>query len=231
LGSLSRNFITAGGQYNPLIPIDDEDCAKALIKAFRVDLLLSVAKDPEIDAFNAKFPYLSGGFRSQTFWDNYHEFKIPKFVDISHSIIKYFEQGHKNSPECQFLCFEWEENDPLAHVLLATFGKIPSSNAKEINYFDLISKSTSVHFKKSTHADSFPIPPRDNEDFVPSFLSNMGVHQHYRYRNPWRHAGLYVGKANNFQDLINFWNLKATNTPIAFYDPEHSERFHERKQD
>ncbi len=228
---LKLNFITAGGQFNPLIPIDDEDYAKALIKAFRVDLLLSVAEDPEVCAFIAKFPYLGNGFRSQTFWDNLHGFKIPKFVDISHSIIKYMEQGHKNSPECRFLGYDWEENDPLAHVLLATLGKIPSSAPQEIDYIELISKSTAVHFKILTHTDPFPIPPRDPHVLVPNLLCNMGLQQHYRYSNPWRHAGLYIGHADNFQDLINFWNLKATNTPIAFYDPEYSERFHERKQD
>lgn len=228
---LKLNFITAGGQFNPLIPIDDEDYAKALIKAFRVDLLLSVTEVPEICAFIAKFPHLTHDLRSQTFWDNFPGFKIPKFVDVSHGIIRYFEQAHKNSSECQFVCYDWQEDDPLAHVLLASLGKIPPKSPKEIDYLELLGKSTSVHFKTLTHTDPFPIPPRDPHVFVPSLLCNMGVQQHYRYSNPWRHAGLYIGHADNFQDLINFWNLKATNTPIAFYDPEYSERFHERKQD
>jgi hypothetical protein len=55
-------------QFNPLIPIDDEDYAKALIKAFRVDLLLSVTEVPEICAFIAKLAseLKKNGFASQS---------------------------------------------------------------------------------------------------------------------------------------------------------------------
>lgn len=112
---LKLNFITAGGQFNPLIPIDDEDYAKALIKAFRVDLLLSVTEVPEICAFIAKFPYLANAFRSPIFWDNFHGFKMPKFVDISHGIIEYFEQVHKSSPEC-ITYLEKNEMDALLNA-------------------------------------------------------------------------------------------------------------------
>jgi len=52
--SLKLNFILAGGQFNPLIPIENKDYARALIQSFRVDLLLSITEDAEIQAFIGK---------------------------------------------------------------------------------------------------------------------------------------------------------------------------------
>ena len=228
---LHLNFILAGGQFNPLIPIDDEDYARALIRTFRVDLLLCFPDDEKIHAFIAKFPHLIAPHMHRTFWENLYGSRIPPYVDISHPIRKYFGQACKNSPDYKLQCYNWKDNDPLAHVMLATWGKLRETSTQEFNYLGLLAQSVSIQSTDLTSDDPFPVPSGDPYLYIPGQLCRLGVEQHYRHSNRLRHGGLYLGHANNFQDLVNFWNLKATDLPIAFYDPSHTDRLRERKQD
>ncbi len=229
--TLGLNFILAGGQFNPLIPIDDENYAQALIRAFRVDILLSISEDAKIRAFIEKFPHLKPPSLNPRFWDSFQSGKIPHFVDISHSIKKHFGQLDKNSPDYQFLCYDWQPDDPLANVFLATYGKLPPPSPKEIDYAALLGKGVSANSQTLTLQDAFPIIMRDPSTFVPRCFCRLGVKQHYRHSNHWECNGFYVGHADDFQDMVNFWNLQATDLSLVFYDPTHADRLQKRRQD
>lgn len=229
--TLDHNFILAGGLFNPIIPIDDEIYARALVKAFRVDLLLSVTEDNKIQAFIDKFPYLTPPHLSRAFWDTFQGGQVPFFVDISHPIKKYFGQPHKNSPDYQLINYDWQSDDPLANIFLATYGKIRAPSPQERDYLSLLGKSVSIESKPLSPDDPFPILIHDSLTLVPSILSSLGLQQHYEYRNRWAYDGFYIGHADNFQDVIDFWNLRATDTHVVFYDPTYAGRLQKRQQD
>jgi hypothetical protein len=49
-----------------------------------------------------------------------------------------------------------------------------------------------------------------------------------RDRSPnWDFPGLYLGEANDFADIVNFWNLRAASVDVFFFDPTHEARLGE----
>lgn len=40
----------------------------------------------------------------------------------------------------------------------------------------------------------------------------------------WRNPGLYVGAADDFTDIVDFWNLRAADIDLVFYDPGYEVR-------
>jgi hypothetical protein len=67
-----------------------------------------------------------------------------------------------------------------------------------------------------------PIPPSLVTKETPSSLTDQGL--------TWDRVpggatiGFYVGSASSFDDLVNFWNLRASGVNAMFLDPDHSDR-------
>lgn len=68
--------------------------------------------------------------------------------------------------------------------------------------------------------------PIDVHDY-PSlgYLSRHGLRRHYSIRPGWDHAGFYLGSADNLDDLVCFWNLRAADILLEFFDPAHASRY------
>lgn len=58
-----------------------------------------------------------------------------------------------------------------------------------------------------------------------SFFSRAYLSRHYNGGSHRSLPGFYVGNATDFDDLVNFWNLSATDTRLLFVDPAHDARF------
>jgi hypothetical protein len=104
-----------GGKYNPIIPIDNFDLARKLIRFFRVDLLLPISENPEIFKFIEKFNHISNPLLNNRLFDTLQNgAKISRFADISHPIFKLHEREYKNcsDPKCQILIFDWSGSSP-----------------------------------------------------------------------------------------------------------------------
>jgi hypothetical protein len=50
------SFTMWGGRYNPILPVDDLDLARALVKLFCVDALVPLSEGAAADAFPRKVP-------------------------------------------------------------------------------------------------------------------------------------------------------------------------------
>jgi len=55
-------------------------------------------------------------------------------------------------------------------------------------------------------------------------LNRSFMKRHYAVQNHWDWPGFYVGEADNVDDLINFWNLRAADIEMLFFDPRYAER-------
>lgn len=221
--AMRMSFVLWGGRFNPIIPIDDRDHAEALIKLFRVDALHAVSQTEATKRFAESFKHLPWPtLNDGPFGKNYGPTKA-SVVDIHHPISKIYEDEfrHKFEGQPPLLLHEWDESDPLADILLATFGGQPSV---ELTGTDYVGKASQALLGQRCvlQADAPLPPPAQMMSF--GFLSRAYLKQHYSVQNHWPGSGFYVGSADIFEDLIAFWNLRACDVHVVFEDVRYPAR-------
>ena len=224
--AMKLTFTMWGGRYNPIIPIDDFDAASSLVKLFRVDVLWPISDDESVKEFIKRFPHLPTPFLQNELFVPYGDGKrSPQLLDIYHPIRRLQEESFKNNPtpDTAVTIFEWQEEDKLADVLLATLGAVPSIDVTGTDYLGLLRQQLLAKTVTLLPNESLPQLGGSKEWSVSAFCRAF-MQQHYFPRNEWGHPGIYVGNANNFDDLVTFWNLRATTTSLMFYDPSQSAR-------
>ena len=215
-----------GGRYNPIIPVDDVAYARALVELFRIDLLWSVSSDAAVKSFIESFPHLSNPlFHDQLFVSHGNGTRSAAILDIYHPICRFYEEYFKYNPNPgpEVVVYEWAEEDPLSDIWLATFGSVPSKEVTGTDYLGLLEKYLAA--KRIEIGPTDPWPVGSKARWTLSSLGRSGLQQHYSIINHWGHPGFYIGSAGNFEDLVNYWNLRATDTHIVFFDPTHAARF------
>ena len=123
-------------------------------------------------------------------------------------------------PTLRGALYSWDEGDPLSDVLLATVGAYPAPSTDVPDYERL--------FTRELKADSVtlrldePLPANINMRLTPSRLSaeELSLEGGHRIGDP----GVYVGSADSFTDLLNFWNLRAGGIELVFFDSRHRDR-------
>ncbi len=224
--ALKLTFTMWGGRYNPVIPIDDFASASSLVRLFRVDVLWPVSDDEAVKEFIKRFPHLPNPFfQEELFVPHGNGVRSPQLLDIYHPIRRLHEEHFKNnpSPDATVTIFEWQAEDPLTDVLLATFGAIPSVDVTGTDYLGLLKQQLSA--KTVALMPKEPLPQLAGNTWPVSAFCRAFMQQHYSVRNHWGHPGIYVGNASDFDDLVTFWNLRATATSLMFYDPNQATRF------
>jgi hypothetical protein len=211
-----------GGRFNPLIPVGNVAIAKPLVKLFRVDALYPVAEEGLIEDFIATFPWLPWpSFRKALFVTG-EERTIAEFLDIYHVVRHIFEQEirGKSNPTFSATQFEWDTADPLRDIFLAFLGGYPPKDEIHKDYSDFVSKNLLGKTIQLAIADQ--VDPVVLKAITPSVLTNYWVEWD---ASPVRAGdGVYVGEADDFEDIVNFWNLRAADAELIFFDPRHRER-------
>ena len=217
-----------GGRYNPIVPVDDL-IAEALVKLFRVDALVTVSDVPAVRDFitahiHLTWPMMGGGI----FKPSVHGGKTPLIVDISHPTVRIYEHSFKNNPNPQsgFDLYEWDADDPLADVFLCSYGAFPSADEVGVGYLALVQRSLLGVRKPIQNGGEAQIP--DPTRLTIARLNRADMQRHYAVRNHMDYPGFYVGEADNFDDLVNFWNLCAADIPLVFFDPRYANRLRGR---
>jgi hypothetical protein len=115
-----------------------------------------------------------------------------------------------------------EAADPLADVFLCSYGAFPSAEETGVDYVALTQTSLLGVGNFIQNGAKVPIPPIERETIAT--LNRVNMERHYAVQNHWDWPGFYVGEANNFGDLTNFWNLCAADIPLEFFDPLYADR-------
>lgn len=215
-----------GGRYNPIIPIDDLDYARSLVALFRVDMLWPASDDGAVKSFIKSFPYLPNPLiHDQLFVVHGDGTKSAAILDIYHPIRSFYNEHFKNkaNSELKVVVYEWGQEDPLSDIWLATFGAVPSTDITGTDYLELLEKYLAAERIAIGPTDPWPVGFKDR--WTLSELGRSGIQRHYSVMNNWGHPGFYFGSAGDFEDLINYWNLRATDTHIIFFDSMHADRF------
>lgn len=211
-----------GGRHNPIIPIDDLNLARRLINTFRVDALYPIKSDEETKKFIGQFHNLPWPLFHQELFIGESKEKINTVLDVQHPLRYIFEERQKNLPIPRTTpsLFKWEQDDPLARIFLATMGEYPLPEETGHEYAAMFEKYLSP--VTLTINKNSPIPNDLHKRFFPNGLTDALLH---RDSNPnWEEEGFYFGSSDDFEDVVNFWNLRASDVDLFFYDPKYSAR-------
>ena len=213
-----------GGYYNPIIPIDQKSLAEKLISAFRVDYLYPISEGKEVEDFIKLFDHLPSPFFGDELFPEYDGKRKSEILDINHALISIYDDYFKNieKPKLKIRVYEWEESDALSDVFLMTFGAYPAASEVPNDFRKILSENFSAELVKIAKDGSHPTILQGLD---PISLSSFDIEERYVNGGWWQHHGFYVGKASNFQDLLNFWNIRASGVEVFFYDIDNKERF------
>ena len=207
----------AGGRFNPVIPVDRTELAEHLVDRFRVDLLFAVEDTDAITAFVQAHDYLHWPERRQAlFHETWHH--IPPrgaFVDVYHSARLLRETSARRH---RLLFRAWEHDDALGLPLLALAGSYPPPSPQVPDYEAVVGEILKTERRVLGRTD--PVPAEIGTQLTPSRLTEVGLVADHEGPD----SGVYVGDAGNFEDIVNFWNLRAAGAELIFYDLEHADR-------
>src|SRR3989338_5756513 len=217
-----------GGRHNPIIPINNPDYARKLINTFRVDALYPASDAQEIEKFVAQFSHLPWPLFHQELFIDGLKAKINTVLDVQHPLRFIYEKRQKNLPVLRAApsLFYWEQDDPLSRIFLVTMGAYPPQEETGHKYESMFEKYLTP--VKLTLNKQNPVPNDLHERFFPNALTEILLH---RDCNPhWEGEGFYYGDANDFEDMVNFWNLRASDIDLFFYDPNYAKRLDDLKE-
>jgi hypothetical protein len=221
------SFALWGGRFNPIIVVDQEERAQELIDVFRVDLILPLGDSQEVKDFPKKFPHLITPFHHNNVFvgDEANGVRC-QVLDVHNALLSSEDMPEwKAAKEKGIRLYSWAPDDPLADVFLMHFGEYPSKDEIHIDYRGLLkqageAKEIAIDPAAPLTADLFGYPSV-------SFVSRLGIEPHYGVRGGWDTPGFFSGDANNFDDLVCCWNLRAADIPLLFVDVKHLERYGE----
>ena len=207
----------AGGRFNPVIPVDRTELAEYLVDRFRVDLLFAVADTDAIAAFVQAHDYLYWPESKQALFDEAWQHIPPRgaFVDVYHPARRLHETRIRRR---KLLLHAWEDDDPLGLPLLAMAGAYPSPSPQVPDYEAIVGEILGTERKVLGRTD--PVPLEIRTRLTPSRLTAVDLDAD----DPGPDSGVYVGEGDNFEDIVNFWNLRAAGAELIFYDPKHADR-------
>lgn len=220
------SFALWGGRFNPVLFIDNKDESSKLIDLFRVDVIIPVGDSDEVNNFQKAYPHLIKPFFGDSLFiksdGGYRPYS--NALDI-HNTLAYL----RDKPELKRIIdhgvryFSWDENDPLADILLSQLGGYPDKDEVGTDYLELLRKVS--EFEEMTLNSTEPIPTDVIDHPGISYFSRQGMKQHYGIKPSWKSPGFFVGSATNLKDLVCCWNLKACDISLLFVDPNYLERY------
>lgn len=221
------NTLLWGGVFNPIIPVGAPDkLDHQLVKLFQVDILLPVVETQEITDFIkryewARFPlsYHSNSIFSEASYNQNK--KVVSVLDVSQILRKLWDKDFKflknNHSNCTYP--QWKSKDPDKNVFTLIFGQYPDEKLV-FRYKD--------NYKKALRAREVKI---DVKKAIPLMLArtisplSLTEHEIKSYGNRRIEADIYMGDNNDFLDLVNFWNIRASGSDITFLPKTNAKRF------
>ncbi|MFZ1075487.1 MAG: hypothetical protein WAN50_03885 [Minisyncoccia bacterium] len=225
------NSLLWGGIHNPIIPVapkgEDNSLADYLVGVFLPDTFYKIAESEEIKEFIDKFPFLRdrGHYADQIFHQEWHTKKNEiAYLDVLNIIEKLWQEDFKHKRKnyrSNCVLVKWDEADPLNAVFALNFGFFPKSYNLKDDFEDAFVRglrSKIIEIKNGEKIkDSFAlsVPPIG---LTSMDLKGYGGGQRGGY-------GVFFGKKDSFDDLVHFWNLRASGKTFMFCPIDEIERF------
>lgn len=211
-----------GGRFNPLLPIGDREKAEHLASLFRVDALWPVADDPDVQNFVDGVHHLPWPVLGEELFAEIGGQRTCQILDVLHPLLQLEEDRRRNllDPDSAAVVVRWDPADPLADILLTTVGAFPSEEDVGRDYGATIESRPGNERVEMDSGDAIPLLSVDR--FTPSRLTTFNLRPRGRLLSS--NLGLYVGNVGDFDDLLNYWNLRAAGLSLLFFDFTHTAR-------
>jgi len=211
-----------GGRFNPIIVIDNESVARRLMELFHVDVLLPLGKDERCIAFSKAIKHLPSPFFHQELFEDGNNRKDCTLLDIYHPVRTFFEQNvkDKSAPTRNAVLYDWADNDPLASTFEATFGRYPADKLLGPVYRNFVIRYATGKETEIPLAGS--IEPAAIRAMTVNSLTTFGLRRELGAE--YYESGLFIGQADSFSHLVEFWNLRAADIDLFFFDQRFATR-------
>ena len=214
-----------GGRFNPIVMADRPEEARQLIELYRADVVVAIGSDPTVVAFPEQFPYLIRPYFPDTlFLRHQTEPTRAHLLDVHNALVHWRATGAWKTIEEQGIRqFVWDDDDPLADTFLIHYGAYPAADDIGVDYLDILGQATLAIQCRIEKDASIPLDVHEHPSI--GFLSRNGLRRHCSVRPGWDYPGFYSGSAASLDDLVTFWNLRAADISLQFFDPAHTERY------
>jgi hypothetical protein len=210
-----------GGKFNPILIVDESEHAGRMARLFNVDALYALEHDDVIDAFIASNAHIEWPLftpdlllgKAATFSGREH----CAVVDV-HAALDAARQKADGVDVGGALLPQWTDDDPLADLLLATFGGYRDDPWGK-PFADAFTSTFGKQRRTLDRDES--LPPTMFRQACPLALTDYML---WRSRGGLSGNGVFVGSLNSLDDLVEFWNLGAADHRLLFFDPAHRER-------
>jgi hypothetical protein len=221
--SLLKTHTLWGGRYNPIIPVGIGGDPHERLRRLGVDVLYPAAEVADLIAFTESFPYLRWPVhhhRGPEFFTEMGSGIISPFLDVYHPVMNLHKEYVKGEAKSKVSAtiFSWNSTDPLADIFLAEFGAYPGAADVKLDYTGFVIKMLDGRTVSVGSEDS--IPSDAYKALTPSAITRFDLEPD----QVSEYDGFYVGEANNFDDIVNFWNLRAADLELFFFDFQQEER-------
>ncbi len=215
-----------GGSFNPIVVIDNAGEARALVEAFRADLVQPLGESEEVKAFAASFKHLNSPFMNDGIFIGQQQDARAEVLDVQNAMVFASDTPEwKQIQELKPRIYKWVAEDPLADVFLMQLGAYPEKEAVHIDYELMFQASLGASEVEIQPDAALPAVLFDHPSIA--YLSRHRLRRHHSVQSFRDHHGFYLGDASNLDDLVDFWNLRAADLGLLFVDRQHASRYAE----
>jgi hypothetical protein len=219
----------AGGRFNPIILVGQED-AKNIADVFHIDVIIPVSEGPDVQAFAKQFAHLIQPYfgNSALHFDLEDRGPGVRVLDITNLLTRWHaDREWQVVAEFGLRTFTWDEDDPLKDAFLTEYGQFPSKEAVHFDYSELLKNAASPHPVIDLAIPSGQIiPVETNTHPSIALLGRFAITPYALDQGRgWNTPGIYAGRADALEDLVEYWNLRAANIGLRFVDDRYLDRY------
>ena len=218
------NYALWGGKYNPILLWDNRAEAKQIADLYGIDGIAVIGDNISKDDISLSFPHLGQNIaHNKPFLSDEGKGNRSQLLDV-HNLIIHLARIEKlgKIKEKKFITYKWTSADSLSDIFLLQFGCYPTPDEVNTDYREIISKAVEAEEYEIPLGGKFPSEMLQHLS-IASFSGYGLLHQYPPMR--WSNPGYFIGKANNIEDLICFWNIRAAKIPILFIDLDYLSRY------
>jgi hypothetical protein len=213
-----------GGRFNPIVFADRPDDARSLSEVFRADMLMPLGASLDVTSFAATYPHLPTPYHTDGLFYGDEKHPHAALLDVENALVFAREKRMLDDlTKAKFRTFTWDAADPLADLLLIQLGAYPAKEDCPINYGATFASLLGAI--EDTIPANEPLPTRIYDHPSIAYLSRHNLQRHYTIQAGWNWPGFFVGDVSSLDDLVTFWNLRATDNNLQFIDRANFARF------
>ncbi len=211
------NHALWGGRFNPIVVVDHAGESRAIVEAFRADIVQPLGAGEEIKAFAAAFKHLISPFFHDNIFIDGRPGMRAQVLDVQNAVVFARDKPEwKQIQGAEPRIYKWTSEDPLADVFLMQLGAYPDQETTRIDYESVFNSALGATEVTMDLGAALPADLFDHPSIA--FLSRYKLDHHYSIQPGRINHGFYIGDASNLDDLIAFWNLRAADLTLLFVD-------------